>query len=54
MTWNILVVLKLKNSSRLSSSDLMLFKPFNPSAMALAPSSKILLLEKKFYIFIFC
>jgi len=32
---------KIKNSSKLSSSELILFKLFKPSAIALAPSSKI-------------
>jgi len=37
----------------LSSSDVILFKLFKLSIMALAPSFEILLLDKKFYIFIY-
>jgi len=42
---------KIKNYDRFSSSDVILFKFFKPSAMALAPSSEILLLDKKFLFF---
>jgi len=45
---------KIKNLSRLSSSDEILCKHFRPSAIATPPSLEIRLLKKIFYIFNYC
>jgi len=43
--------IKIKNSARLSESDVILFKRNKPPAMALDPSSEIRVLDKIFYMF---
>jgi len=48
---NILEILKIKNFARSSSSIVILFKLFKPSAIAFAPSYEIWFLEKIFYMF---
>jgi len=51
--WNILSC-KIKNYVRLSESDVILFKQNKHPAIALDPSSEIWVLDKIFYISIYC